>query len=224
MMVIMDVLPAALAVMFLAGWFALRRPWADRRLPVPTMPGVLVWLIVAACSSVQLVWPVLGELGGRDIAAIERGQWWRLLTSMVLQDGGALGTVFNLATLAISLWLLTPLMQGWQMPIGFLVTGLVGNLLTWWVLGADGAGNSLATIALMMTGVVLATRLARADGPDLLVIRLAPLVLIAAATITSVALGDNHWLAVLIGIVCGVLGLVCPQRAKRRAGDQVDAK
>lgn len=222
-MVIMDVLPVALAVMFLAGWFALRRPWADRRLPVPAMPGVLVWLVVAACSSVQLVWPVLGEWGGRDVAAIEGGQWWRLLTSMVLQDGGVLGTVFNLATLAISLWLLTPLLHGWQMPIGFLVTGLVGNLLTWWVLGADGAGNSLATIALMMTGVVLATRLARSDGPDLLVIRLAPLVLIAAATITSVTLGDNHWLAVLIGIVCGVLGLVCPQRAKRRAGDQVNA-
>lgn len=209
--------------MFLAGWFALRRPWADQRLPVPAMPGVLVWLVVAVCSSTQLLWPVLGEWGSRDIAAIEQGQWWRLLTSMALQDGGSLGSVFNLATLAISLWLLTPLLQGWQMPVGFLVTGLVGNLLTWWVLGADGAGSSLATIALMIAGVVLATRLPRADGPDLLVLRLAPLVLLAAVTIASAALGDNHWLAVLIGIASGVLGLVCPQRAEQRAGDQVDS-
>lgn len=218
----MDVLPVALAVMFLAGWFALRRPWADRRLPVPTWPGVLVWLVVAACSGAQLVWPVLGEWGRRDITAIEQGQWWRLLTSMVLQDGGVLGTVLNLVTLAISLWLLTPLGRWWQVPVGFLATGVVGNLLTWWVLGVDGAGSSLATIAVMISGVVLATRLSRADAPDPLVLRLVPLVVIAAATVTSAALGDNHWLAVLVGTAGGILGLVCPRRADHGTSDRVD--
>src|SRR5689334_11530872 len=69
-----------------------------RRAPVLT--GA-VFLVTAAALVAQLAVPGLLEHVRRDGAAIDAGQWWRLLTGMFFQDGGLVGGVFNLVVLAI---------------------------------------------------------------------------------------------------------------------------
>jgi len=64
--------------------------------------AVLLWLLVAVPSLLQLVRPGIYDLLSRQPMLIERGEWWRLLTSVLVQDGGALGTVYNLVTLALT--------------------------------------------------------------------------------------------------------------------------
>src|SRR5699024_6232591 len=85
------------------------------RFPRPTIWGMGLWGVVAVPSLLQFAVPAMYDAGRRDPSAISGGQWWRLITSMVLQDGGWLGAAFNLLTLAISVllvgaWVSGPLM------------------------------------------------------------------------------------------------------------------
>ena len=72
---------------------------AHRRRPVAT--GVAL-VLVAVPSLLQLtVFPGLLEQLGRNRQALGSGQLWRLLTALVVQDGGWPGTAFNLVALLV---------------------------------------------------------------------------------------------------------------------------
>jgi membrane associated rhomboid family serine protease len=71
---------------------------------MPRQPPALT-ITVAALTGLAsivglLVDPVEHALR-RDGAAISSGQFWRLLTPMLVQDGGLIGTIFNLAGLVL---------------------------------------------------------------------------------------------------------------------------
>ncbi|MEV6906708.1 hypothetical protein [Amycolatopsis sp. NPDC051071] len=68
------------------------------RKPVAT---AAVWLVTAAAGVAQMARPELLGQFRRDPAALAAGEWWRMVTPMFFQDGHLLGTVFNLAMLAV---------------------------------------------------------------------------------------------------------------------------
>ncbi len=62
---------------------------------------MLIWFAVAVPSLLQIWFPGLETAWRRDPDAVRlHGQAWRLLTSVLVQDSGIGGTVFNLIILA----------------------------------------------------------------------------------------------------------------------------
>ncbi|WP_435277899.1 rhomboid family intramembrane serine protease [Rhodococcus yananensis] len=171
----------------------------------PPVAAVVLWTIVAIPSLIRLVFPHLLDVFVRVPDRVRDGQWWRVMTSMLVQDGGVAGTVGNLLVLgvvaiaAVRVW-------GWYRAVGLFVVGqLLWGLFTSFVEPSSGAGASGATFALAASvaglwPVVGAARyLLVASGVTLVV------------GIGLVAWGDAHGVAVLIGMLLGaVVGTVLP--------------
>jgi hypothetical protein len=166
----------------------------------PPVAAVALWLIVAIPSLLQLAFPGLLHALERDPDQIrQHGQWWRLFTSAVVQDGGIAGTVFNLVILAI---VAVVAIGAWGSVRGLLIfaVGVVGfDLATTFAWPFVGAGNSAATftLAASVTGLAVAK------------IRERVVVVLGAVTagcgIFLLALKDAHGSAVIGGLVIGVL-------------------
>ena len=189
---------------YFGGWAAIRAA-ADvaskESWPRPTPWGIGLWCAVAVPSLLQIALPGLLAAGQRDAAAVADGEWWRVVTSMGLQDGGWFGTIFNLVTLAISVAVVGEVFSGPILIITFVSGGVIGNLLTLAVLGGSGAGNSMATMFMVAGAAVVATYGRRRSH------RLqAPMVVLIAATVVLCALRDQHGFALASGLVVG-LGL-----------------
>lgn len=177
-------------VVFAATWAGLRD---EERLQQPRRGILALWCVVAVPSLLQFALTGMLESGRRESAAILAGQWWRLVTSMVLQDGGWYGTAFNLVTLAFTLLLVQPVVRTGVAVGLFLVGGVVGNVLTVLTFGDTGAGNSMATMFLAVTALALA----KDRGPR----RLVAFGVVAALAVVMLVLGDVHGLALTAALV-----------------------
>jgi membrane associated rhomboid family serine protease len=189
------VLPVLYAVVLAAGWVAgqllrppERRPWAT----------VAALLIVGIPSLVQLtVAPGLLAALGRRPGELADGQPWRLATSLVVQDGGWRGAVFNLVALAL---------------VGGVAEKVWGPGRWWaiWLLGGVGAqfwglvvqphggGNSVATFGLAAS--LAARALLVGDGRA----RLSGAVCLLGGLVLLVA-RDVHGGAVVLGAAAGMV-------------------
>lgn len=186
------------AAVYAIGWLLLvwRRP--DGRPPRVPGWGVGLVVLVAAGWVVQLWRPGLLDDGMRDSAAVRAGQWWRLATAIVLQDGGWIGAVFNLVTLAVTVVLaaeaLTP-----RLGVGaFVLGGVAANLLTVLTFGQPGAGSSMATIVVLVVAVVVGMRNPSWREAGLVV-------LLVALAVVLLVRRDQHGLAVALGVVSGLV-------------------
>jgi membrane associated rhomboid family serine protease len=110
-------------------------------------------IVTAVVFTLTAVTSVLGLASPRVLEALQRtpeglhGDWWRTLTSLLVQDGGVLGTVSNLAFLLLLGVLAERLAgPGWWLAV-YLGAGLTGELAgyAWQPLGA---GNSVANCGL----------------------------------------------------------------------------
>jgi hypothetical protein len=178
----------------------------------PPVAAVALWLIVAVPSLLQLAVPGLLRALERDPDQIrQHGQWWRLVTSVVVQDGGVAGTVFNLVILAI---VAVVAIGAWGSARGLIIfaVGAVGfDLATTFAWPSVGAGNSAATFTLA----------ASVTGLAAVKVREPAVVLLAAVTagcgIFLLALGDAHGSAVAGGLVIGALtAAISPPGSGRR--------
>src|SRR4051794_18404748 len=98
----------ALNCAFLAGMLARGDPKIapvsfDRgvrwRYPAAT---IALFILVALPSLLQIPFPrVLTALERNADLILHHGEWWRVVTSPVVQDGGVAGTIFNLAYLLL---------------------------------------------------------------------------------------------------------------------------
>lgn len=179
------------------------------RVPPRTGHRYLAWvllLLVGLPSVAQFAFPVVLEALQRDPQAIRHGQLWRLLTSMVVQDGGVIGTVSNLAILTM---IALPAGRVWGLVRGlgwFIGLGLILNLMATWF-NIAGAGNSGATIAL--AGVTVA-RCGLGDRGGRL---LALLCLVSA--VATLVFGDPHGIAMILGLAAGGTTRLAAQQRQR---------
>ena len=118
-------------------WFGIQRP------PVVT---AVVFVITATTS-------VLGLLIPGMLAALQRtpqglhGDWWRSFTALLVQDGGVVGTLSNLAFLLVMGVVAEQVLGAWRWLVCYFGAGLVGELAGY-VWQPRGAGNSVAICGL----------------------------------------------------------------------------
>ncbi len=113
----------------------------------PTLTACVTAVTAAVSITGLLAEPVLLALR-RDAAAVSGGQYWRLLTAMLVQDGGVAGTVFNLlGLLLVGIAAERTLRTGGWL-VAYLVGGLTGELTGWAGWQPIGAGNSVGVCGL----------------------------------------------------------------------------
>jgi hypothetical protein len=184
------------------------------RLRAPRPGALALFALVAVPSLIELGWHGIYSALSRQPSLIRaHHQYWRLLTSALVQDGGVAGTIFNLvvlfliATLAVCVW-------GAGRTIGLFAVGAIGfNLMATYAFASSGGGNSGATFFLATSLVGLAVvrlRSARA---------LAAAAVVVVVGIALIATNDAHGVPILCGLVIGVaLAMVSPPREPARTG------
>lgn len=171
-------------------------PDDEPRLPRPGRASAVLWCVVVVPSLIQLAHPPLATAFRRDWPLIRGGELWRLVTSMIVQDGGAVGTAFNLTILAVVLLAAQELWPTrWTWPV-FWLGGVGANLIVGPSLNPVGAGNSMATfvLATALATSVLARCTARVPAAG------------ALACVALMALAGNyHGYAALLGLPIGLM-------------------
>ncbi|MEE2061124.1 rhomboid family intramembrane serine protease [Rhodococcus artemisiae] len=171
----------------------------------PPVAAIALWVLVAVPSVIRLISPSLLDVFRRYPVRTRDGEWWRVLTSALTQDGGVAGTVGNLVMFAI-VAIAAVRVWGWQRAVALFAVGQVlWGLFTSFVAPSVGAGVSGATF-------VMAASLA---GLWPVVGARRTLLVASAGTFVAgallVVLDDAHGVAVLIGMLLGaVLGIVLP--------------
>lgn len=175
----------------------------------PTPAGVGLWLVVAAGSLIQLVVPGLLDALARVPELVRDGQVWRLVTSVVVQDGGVAGTVSNLVLLAVVGCAAVPAWGAARSWALFLGGAIAFDLVTTFAFPSAGAGNSAATY--LLGCALLGLRLV--CGRTARTVTAA--VVAGAAGVLLLALRDAHGFAVLGGLAAGaVLASSAPPPAR----------
>jgi membrane associated rhomboid family serine protease len=144
------VLAVLYAVVLAAGWASQHAPGAPAGQPGHRRPWATLsaLLIVGVVTTVQLVAaPGLLATLGRAPDELTRGQLWRLVTSLTVQDGGWSGAVFNLVALAVVGVTAEAFWGAGRWCVIWLTTGIAAQL---WglVVQPSGGGNSVATFGL----------------------------------------------------------------------------
>ncbi len=187
-------------------------PLVEGRLSWRHVPasGWIVWLCVAVPSLAQIPFPRVYSALHRDAHAVTAGhQWWRLLTSVVVQDGGIIGTVSNLVLLALALVLCLCLWGPMATISTFVLAGVGLNILAVQFGATDGGGNSGATFPLL------------ASLPPYALVALPPgkrsraaisCVIMAVSALILIVANDGHGIAVGLGFVLGLAGMPLARR------------
>ncbi|MCM2424977.1 hypothetical protein [Streptomyces sp. RKAG337] len=211
--IIFNLTTAALMVLMFRCGLALlgERPWEGR--PVP-WAAVTVTTVAVGAVILQQVWS--GAMDALDADPAKSG-WWRVVTSVFMQNGGIGGTAWNLATLAViaafAQWY-------WKWPIATALF-FAGILLPSWIDGLFGeergtdprnfAGSSGATYFL---GSTLAAALLQhaADRNQ----RLLALAVPALGLAMWFGQDNGHGLVSAYGFVLGLAVLLVSRRLAAR--------
>ncbi|OJX65924.1 MAG: hypothetical protein BGO95_05835 [Micrococcales bacterium 73-13] len=164
---------------------AVRRPWT----------AIVAVVVIGIPSLGQFAWPQLGAALMRDPeATLQHGQWWRVLTALLAQDGGLAAAVFNLVVVALVMLAGDAVWGWWRAALLFVGCSAVLNLaaLGW----GPGGGTSFASDGLLMA---VSARLALEGGA---LQRWAAALQLAAAVVL-IAAGDAHGVALALGFALG---------------------
>lgn len=184
-------LGVGLSSAFIAGMLTMRATAGQTRsLPFLTLA---CFLVIAAFSFAQFtIEPGLLSLLMRDAERVYSGQPWRLLTSLLVQDGGWVGATFNLAGL-LAIGTVAERMLGrlrWAVVAALSVAVAQAFALFW---QPTGAGNSILNFGL--AGAVCAVCLLSRPARQLLV----PAIIALACFVLLLAGRDIHGVAALSG-------------------------
>lgn len=106
-----------------------------------------LFALTAVPSLIGLAVPAFELALRRDPTRIANGEWYRLSTSLVTQDGGTLGTVSNLIFLMV-LGILAERRLGGGRMLALYLAGAVAGQAAGCLFGTVGAGNSIANLGL----------------------------------------------------------------------------
>ena len=185
-------------------------PLARRRRQWPWATTVALLVIGIPTLAQLTVAPWLLENLQRDWTRIEQGEVWRLLTSLVVQDGGLVGTIFNLVALAV---IGVPAEQLWGAKRWTVIALTAGVAAQFWgkIVQPVGAGNSVVVFGLAASVAVLAVR----QGVG--VQRLVGLISLLGAAVLLI-IGDIHGGAATIGALLGLAFSNASKNATSSAG------
>jgi hypothetical protein len=188
-------LALGLASAFFAGLLALQQdPTLTRHIPVLT----LVCLAVIAVFSIsQFAVPGLLPLLMRDRSLVMSGQPWRLATSILVQDGGVAGTVFNLAGL-LALGTVVELLVGRWRWAGIATVSVAAGQTAALVWQPLGAGNSILNFGL--AGSLCVTCLISSLPRSI-----TPAAVASGCFVVLVILRDIHGAAAVAGALCAAV-------------------
>jgi hypothetical protein len=197
----------AIVVLTLFLQIAFRLLPAARPLP---LVGIILTILIGVPSLLQFLWPGIADALERNPQlTLNDGQWWRIVTAVMAQDGGLVAAVFNLFVVALVTVLGEWIWGRWRTVVLFLVPSIILNVLAiFW--NQPGGGSSFASDGLLMSicgwGFVVSGRR---------VIQWCAIAAIAIGTFL-VTIGDAHGVAMLLGAVVGiVLGFVDGARSRR---------
>jgi membrane associated rhomboid family serine protease len=187
---------------FGAGQLVLRERAATETESQRTVATIVLCAIVAIPSLAQLAFPALLTALQRDAGLIrQQGQWWRLVTALVVQDGGLAGLVFNLLTLALIGTTAERLWGARDTVLLFFGTGILSQFagFAW---QPRGGGNSVANFGLAAGIFALCVVRAKSPAPRILAL------VAAVAALRLLALHDIHGAATAIGALVAIALLV----------------
>lgn len=117
------------------------------RWPIAT---TVIWVITLVVGVFAVFDQNLLDAIGRNGDRLASGEWWRIISPLIGQDGGLVGLLFNLLTLAFVGTVVENLF-GRRMLVGvYLAAGLIGEIAAYTVLPPQGfAGNSVANFGLV---------------------------------------------------------------------------
>lgn len=186
----------------------LRQQDSLRRLRVPwvTLAIFALTLVVGAFAVFD---DAILDAIRRDPDRLQSGEWWRLITPLVGQDGGLSGLIFNLVIL-LAVGAVVENLFGWKLLlVTYLAAGILSEVAAYTIMPNQGfAGNSVANFGLI--GLVCAFGLMSSNAARLT----GALGLLGGVVL--LVLWDLHGIGFAVGALIGVgIGVV------RRARDRV---
>ncbi len=123
-----------------------KRRWQDLSAR-PLVASTLIIALTVLTFGLQLAYPDVLQALRRDLAALKAGEWWRLVTPLFVQPGGAFQFLFNMMFLVVFLPMAERL-YGPRVWFLYFVPGVVGQLVNYaW--NPDGGGSSTAAFGVM---------------------------------------------------------------------------
>ena len=138
----------------------------------------------------------------RDPDRLQSGEWWRLITPLVGQDGGLSGLIFNLVIL-LAVGAVVENLFGWKLLlVTYLAAGILSEVAAYTIMPNQGfAGNSVANfglIGLVCAFGVMSSNAARLTGA-----------LGLLGGVVLLLLWDLHGIGIAVGALIGVgIGVV----------------
>jgi membrane associated rhomboid family serine protease len=180
---------------------------AGARRPILT---AAVFAVTLACGIAQLVHPPLYDVVVRDAARIDAGEWYRLVTGMLFQDGWAFGLTSNLLWLAVFGTLAERVFGRARWLVLYFGCGLFGQVMSYVWLNPVGAGNSMCVVGLIggLAAVVMVA--SRRYGVVLPVQFRIMAFAVPVLAVVDTLVHDNHGLPGLLGMALGFALLPVP--------------
>ncbi len=178
------------------------------RVPVATLVIAGVTAVVSVAANLN---PHLLATLGRNGDQLAAGEWWRMVTPLVAQDGGWAGTVFNLVALLV-VGTLAETLYGWRVLLGvYALAGVVSEIAGYTVLQHQGfAGNSVANLGLAALCLVTC-----AATPSVGTRAFGVVGLIAGVALVGIA--NLHGVGFAAGALAGILIVLRERRTDRLA-------
>jgi rhomboid protease GluP len=160
---------------------------------------IAVFLVCGAFTAAQFVWPQLIPALRRQPSQFNDLELWRLVTSLLVHDGGVTQIVGNFISLAVIGTLAEWLTSRWLWLLAFFAGGIGGNIVGYfWQ--PFGAGNSIAFYGLL--GLLAAWLLSHpVRNPR---VRYGLPLVVAALAFVLCLVQDIHGVPLLVGLFIGL--------------------
>jgi membrane associated rhomboid family serine protease len=129
----------------------------------PLVASILIVTLTVLTFGLQVAYPEILQALRRDPAGLKAGEWWRLITPLFVQPGGAFQLLFNMTFLVV----LLPMgerLYGARIWLLFFVPGVVGQLVNYaW--DASGTGGSSTAVFGVMGSILIYVVFHRKSAP-----------------------------------------------------------
>lgn len=114
----------------------------------PLVASTLIIALTTLSFALQFIYPEIIQALQRDVEALQAGEWWRLITPLLVQPQGVVQFVFNMMFMVVMLPMAERL-YGARLWLLYFVPGLVGQLANYAWLPNGGGGSSTAAFGVM---------------------------------------------------------------------------